>query len=122
MVLFLIVFSSSLQEENNKFLELIKQYLSKLDINNAYLSYDQYISLLNTLQKDYQNYLVLSSIGKTYEGNDIPLITMKSPLINNKPNDDNKINSGVFFNAIRSPFNFILYQYLFYSYNKYRYI
>ena len=115
MVLFLIVFSSSLQEENNKFLELIKQYLSKLDINNAYLSYDQYISLLNTLQKDYQNYLVLSSIGKTYEGNDIPLITMKSPLINNKPNDDNKINSGVFFNGMhhgREPVSMMMNIYL----------
>ena len=89
IILYLVIFSLSKEEEKNKFNELINKYLSKLDINNAYLSYNQYISLLHTLSENYSDYLTLSSIGKTYEGNDIPLITMKSPLsdkvqINNK--------------------------------------
>jgi len=114
ILLFLIIFSSSLQEEKNKFKEIIQQYLSKLDINNAYLSYDQYISLLNTLQKDYQDYLILSSIGKTFEGNDIPLITMKSPLIN-KDNNESKINSGILINGMhhgREPVSMMMNIYL----------
>ena len=70
--------------ERKSFKELIDIYLSKLDINDAYLSYDQYISLLKTLKEDYPNYLELSSIGKTYEGNEMPLIIIKSPFISNE--------------------------------------
>ena len=112
LFLYLIIFSLSIQEENNKFKELIHQHLSKLDINNAYLSYDQYISLLKTLEKNYSNYLTLSSIGKTSEGNDIPLITMKSPL-NEIENYNNK--SGMFFNGMhhgREPVSMMMNIYL----------
>ena len=66
--------------KRKSFQELVDQYLGKLDINNAYLSYYQYISLLDNLTQDFPNYLEVSSIGKTYEGNEMPLITMKSPL------------------------------------------
>ena len=83
ILLFLICFSLSISSnpKRKSFKELIDQYLGKLDINNAYLSYNQYISLLKTLQNDFPDYLELSSIGKTFEGNDMPLITMKSPYI-----------------------------------------
>ena len=64
VILYLVIFSLSKEEEKNKFNELINQYLSKLDINNAYLSYNQYISLLHTLSENYSDYLTLSSIGK----------------------------------------------------------
>ena len=77
--------------ERKSFKELIDIYLNKLDINDAYLSYDQYISLLKTLKEDYPNYLELSSIGKTYEGNEMPLIIMKSPIMANE--ELPKINS-----------------------------
>ena len=43
--------------ERKSFKELINIYLNKLDINDAYLSYEQYISLLKTLQIDYSDYL-----------------------------------------------------------------
>ncbi len=95
ILLFLALFSFSLQEEKNKFKELIEQYLSKLDINEAYLSYNQYISLLEKLKTDYPNYFELSSIGKTFEGNDIPLIIMKSPLIKTRE-EENNITSDIF--------------------------
>ena len=84
-ILLLIIsftFTISANPKKKTFKELIDYYLGKLDINNAYLSYDQYISLLNTLVKDFPNYLELSSIGKTYEGNEMPLIIMKSPYNN----------------------------------------
>ena len=76
-----IISLSYSHNERKSFKELINIYLNKLDINNAYLSYEQYISLLKTLQKDYSNYLDIYSIGKTYEGNDMPLIVLRSPLI-----------------------------------------
>ena len=68
-IILLIIYITLTISSNTKrksFKELIDLYLGKLDINNAYLSYDQYISLLNTLIKDFPNYLELSSIGKTY--------------------------------------------------------
>ena len=92
IICFTFVISSNGKKKSFK--ELIDIYLGKLDINNAYLSYSQYISLLNNLQKDYPNYFELSSIGKTYEGNEMPLIIMKSPFTQNgdknktKPNND----------------------------------
>ena len=76
-----IISLSYSHNERKSFKELINIYLNKLDINDAYLSYEQYISLLKTLQKDYSNYLDIYSIGKTYEGNDMPLIILRSPLI-----------------------------------------
>ena len=77
----------NLEEPKKSFKELVDLYLTDLKMNNAYFSYDQYISFLNTLQKTYPKYLELSSIGKTYEGNDMPLIIMKSPF---SPNETNK--------------------------------
>ena len=81
LLIICIQFAISYNNTNKKksFKELLDQYLTKLDINHAYLSYEQYISLLNTLVKDFPNYLELSSIGKTYEGNEMPLIIMSSP-------------------------------------------
>ena len=81
ILLICISLTISSNEKNKTFKELVDKYLGKLDINGAYLSYDQYISLLNTLEKDFPNHLILSSIGKTYEKNDMPLVIMKSPLI-----------------------------------------
>ena len=114
ILLFLALFSFSLQEEKNKFRELIEQYLSKLDINEAYLSYNQYISLLEKLKTDYPNYFELSSIGKTFEGNDIPLIIMKSPLIKTRE-EENNITSGIFYNGMhhgREPVSMMMNIYL----------
>ena len=118
IILYLVIFSLSKQEEKieegkNKFQELINKYLSKLDINNnAYLSYVQYISLLNTLSVNYSDYLTVSSIGKTSLGNDIPLISMKSPLID-KEQINNK--SGMLFNGMhhgREPVSMMMNIYL----------
>ena len=116
-ILLLIIclnFTISSNHKKKSFKEIVNQYLGKLDFNNAYLSYNQYISLLNTLVKDFPNYLELSSIGKTYEGNEMPLIIMKSPLfkedinstqsnstINDKDkninnNDINKIDNSLY--------------------------
>ena len=66
--------------ERKSFKELIDIYLNKLDFNNAYLTYKQYISLLEKLKIDFPNYLDLVSIGKTYNENDMLLIIMKSPI------------------------------------------
>ena len=118
IILYLVIFSLSKQEEKieegkNKFQELINKYLSKLDINNnAYLSYVQYISLLNTLSVNYSDYLTVSSIGKTSLGNDIPLISMKSPL-SDKEQINNK--SGMLFNGMhhgREPVSMMMNIYL----------
>ena len=81
ILLICISLTISSNEKRKSFKELVDLYLGKLDINGAYLSYDQYISLLNSLEKDFPNHLIVSSIGKTYEGNDMPLVIMKSPLI-----------------------------------------
>ena len=86
LFLLFIIPSINLQESKKTFKELVDLYLTDLKINNAYLSYDQYISLLNTLQKTYPNHLELSSIGKTFEGNEMPLIIMKSPFVNQSRN------------------------------------
>ena len=99
LLLFYFTLTASSNTKRQSFKELIDIYLGKLDINDAYLSYDQYISLLNTLVKDFPNYLELSTIGKTYEGNEMPLIIMKSPLNSNKEknstqNQDNNANNA----------------------------
>ena len=94
-LLFLIIEIISLISTHNEkktFKELINIYLNKLDINNSYLSYEQYISLLKSLQKDFPNYLDIYSIGRTYEGNEMPLIVLTSPLIPKKINEEEKIN------------------------------
>ena len=138
-IILLIIYITLTISSNTKrksFKELINLYLGKLDINNAYLSYDQYISLLNTLIKDFPNYLELSSIGKTYEGNEMPLIIMKSPLnfkkeksitqnnTNTNINNNNETNlmdkslynkSGIFFNGMhhgREPVSMMMNIYL----------
>ena len=94
---------SSEEDKKKSFKELINHYLGKLDINNAYLSYDQYISLLKTLKNDYPNYLELSSIGKTYQGNDIPLIIFKSPLYEeSNETKKNDINNQTILNQLNN--------------------
>ena len=93
--LFLIIGIISLISNHNEkksFKELINVYLNKLDINNSYLSYEQYISLLKSLQKDFSNYLDIYSIGRTYEGNEMPLIVLTSPLIPKKMSEENQNN------------------------------
>ena len=70
--------------DRKSFRELIDIYLKELGYKNAYLSYEQYISVLKSIKNDFPNYLELSSIGKTYEGNEMPLIVMKSPYTSNK--------------------------------------
>ena len=70
--------------DRKSFRELIDIYLNELGYKNAYLSYEQYISVLKSIKNDFPNYLELSSIGKTYEGNEMPLIVMKSPYTSNK--------------------------------------
>ena len=96
-----IISLSISHNERKSFKELIDIYLNKLDINNAYLSYEQYISLLKTLQKDFSDYLDIYSIGKTYEGNDMPLIVFKSPLIKKESSNINSTsNQNYFFKEI----------------------
>ena len=86
LILVLILTISIIENKERKsFKDLVDIYLKDLEISNAYLSYNQYISLLNKLKNDFPNYLELSSIGKTYEGNEMPLIIMKSPI---NPNID----------------------------------
>ena len=70
--------------DRKSFKELIDIYLNELGYKNAYLSYEQYISVLKSIKNDFPNYLELSSIGKTYEGNEMPLIIMKSPYSSNE--------------------------------------
>ena len=82
------ILSSS--NERKTFKDLITKYLSNLEINDAYLSYDQYISFLKKLKSDFPDYLDLYTIGKTYEGNDMPLIMLRSPLIQNKEEKEDK--------------------------------
>jgi len=77
--------------DRKSFKELIDIYLSELGYKNAYLSYEQYISVLKSIKNDFPNYLELSSIGKTYEGNEMPLIVMKSPYT---PNEVSILNSS----------------------------
>ena len=49
-ILIIGILTTSLSyNERKSFKELINIYLNKLDINDAYLSYEQYISLLKTL-------------------------------------------------------------------------
>ena len=95
LLLIYLTFSISSNIKNKSFKELIDFYLGKLDINNSYLSYSQYISLLNTLANEYPNYLQLSSIGKTYEGNEMPLIIMKSPFTNYEENKENNNTNNI---------------------------
>ena len=96
-----IISLSISHNERKSFKELIDIYLNKLDINNAYLSYEQYISLLKTLQKDFSDYLDIYSIGKTYEGNDMPLIVFRSPLIKKESSNTNSTsNQNYFFKEI----------------------
>ena len=104
IIFLVILISLSFEEDKRKsFKELINHYLGKLDINNAYLSYDQYISLLKTLKNDYPNYLELSSIGKTYQGNDIPLIIFKSPLYEeSNETKKNDINNQTILNQLNN--------------------
>ena len=75
-----LTFSITTHNERKSFKELLNIYLNKLDMNNAYLSYEQYISFLQNIKADFPNYLELASIGKTYEGNEMPLTIMKSPI------------------------------------------
>ena len=96
-----IISLSISHNERKSFKELIDIYLNKLDINNAYLSYEQYISLLKTLQKDFSDYLDIYSIGRTYEGNDMPLIVFRSPLIKKESSNTNSTsNQNYFFKEI----------------------
>ena len=100
-IILLIIYLKLAISHNNlnkkTFKDILDKYLGKLDFNKAYLSYEQYILLLDTLVKDFPNYLELSSIGKTYEGNEMPLIIMSSPFISKekKINKKNIENSNV---------------------------
>ena len=94
-ILTVIITIAFCHNEKKSFKELINIYLNKLDINNAYLSYDQYISLLKSLQYDFSDYLDIYTIGKTYEGNDMPLIVIKSPL-KSKNKKMNKVQKNNF--------------------------
>ena len=92
LIIYLSLSLSSTVKTKPTFKELVDKYLGKLDINYAYLSYDQYINLLNTLTKDFPNYFVLSSIGKTYKGNEMPLLIMKSPFITGHERYNDSLN------------------------------
>ena len=85
-ILILIYFLDIIIANNDRksFKELIDIYLNELGYKKAYLSYEQYISVLKSIKNDFPNYLELSSIGKTYEGNEMPLIIMKSPYSSNE--------------------------------------
>ena len=92
--------------ERKSFKKLVDTYLNDLDINNAYLSYNQFLSVIKSLKNDFPNYLDLSSIGKTYEGNEIPLIIMKSPININEEEEENS-------NSINDNTTSINYTYLY---------
>jgi hypothetical protein len=100
ILLICISLTISSNEKRKSFKELVDKYLGKLDINGAYLSYDQYISLLNSLEKDFPNHLIVSSIGKTYEGNDMPLIVLRSPLLSKESETNSNSNQDNIFKEI----------------------
>ena len=60
------------------FESLIKKYLSNLEMNNAYLSYNQYINFTKEISKDFPDIINTSSIGETYLKNQMPIISFKS--------------------------------------------
>ena len=62
----------------NTFESLIKKYLSNLEMNNAYLSYNQYINFTKEISKDFPDIINTSSIGETYLKNQMPIISFKS--------------------------------------------
>ena len=47
-------------------------------MNNAYLSYNQYINFTKKISKDFPDIINTSSIGETYLKNQMPLISFKS--------------------------------------------
>lgn len=58
--------------------ELVSEYLTIGDMNYAYLTYNQYVNFTVNITTRFSSILTLSSIGKSYEGNDIPLIQFSS--------------------------------------------
>ncbi len=86
LFLLIILINNSFQYEINDeyknqikaFKSLIKKYLSNLEMNNAYLSYNQYINFTKKISKDFPDIINTSSIGETYLKNQMPLISFKS--------------------------------------------
>ena len=87
LIILIINISSQIPEHNNVynnqthlFVILINQYLSKPEMNKAYLSYKQYVDFTKEISKEFPDIINLSSIGNTYLNNPMPIISFKSKL------------------------------------------
>ena len=85
LIILIINISSQNPEHNNVYNNqthlfgiLIKKYLSKPEMNNAYLSYKQYVDFTKEISKEFPDIINLSSIGNTYLNNPMPIISFKS--------------------------------------------
>ena len=99
LIILIINISSQNPEHNNVynnqthlFVILINQYLSKPEMNKAYLSYKQYVDFTKEISKEFPDIINLSSIGNTYLNNPMPIISFKS----NSP----KKKSGILFTGM----------------------
>ena len=63
---------------NNTFDYFVKTYLSRGSMNNAYLTYDEYIDFLNMVEYTFPNTTTLDSIGYSFNNNSIPLLTISN--------------------------------------------
>ena len=63
---------------NNTFDYFVKTYLSHGSMNNAYLTYDEYINFLNMIVYTFPNTTTLDSIGYSFNNNSIPLLTISN--------------------------------------------
>ena len=79
-----IVVSGS-NNNNNTFDYYVKTYLSHGTMNNAYLTYDEYIDFLNMIEYTFPNTTTLDSIGYTFNNNSIPVLTISNKVHQRTP-------------------------------------
>ena len=78
MLMQLHIVESGNSSNNNTFDYYVKTYLSHGTMNNAYLTYDEYIDFLNMIEYTFPNTTTLDSIGYTFNNNSIPLLTISN--------------------------------------------
>ena len=93
-ILILIIITNTIENKTqiDIFNYLINKYLSKPEMNQAYLSYNQYINFTKEIEKEFPDIIKISSIGETYLNNSMPLISFKS--------NSEKKKSGILFTGM----------------------
>ena len=93
-ILILIIITNTIENKTqiDTFNYLINKYLSKPEMNQAYLSYNQYINFTKEIEKEFPDIIKISSIGETYLNNSMPLISFKS--------NSEKKKSGILFTGM----------------------